>query len=104
MEKRKKLLILATIILAVAAIVLVVTSLATENWVESTPIGKNSTAANSKNDVSFGLFKGKKVLDFGFSQRLRKIASEYLVWSSYRRCFHTIKAGPRSAIGRAPAS
>lgn len=74
MEKRKKLLILATIILAVAAIVLVVTSLATENWVESTPVGKNTTAANSKNDVSFGLFKGKKVLDFGFSQRMRKIA------------------------------
>lgn len=76
MEKRKKVLILVTIILAIAAIVLVVTSLATENWVESTPERKNATAnENSKNnEVYFGLFKGKKTLDFSFSPRPRKIA------------------------------
>lgn len=71
MEKRKKLLILTTAISAVAAIVLVVTSLATENWVQSTPSRKNYTTAN--NEVSFGLFKGKKVLDFGFASRPHKL-------------------------------
>lgn len=65
-----------TIILAVAAIVLVVTSLATENWVESAPVRKNASAEeNSKNnEASFGLFKGKKILDFSFAPRPRKIA------------------------------
>ena len=74
MEKRKKLLILATVILAIAAIVLVVTSLATENWVQSTPARKNYTTEN--NEVSFGLFKGNKVLNFGFASRPSKLDSK----------------------------
>ena len=77
MEKRKKLLILATAISAIAAIVLIVTSLATEKWVQSTPSlasRKNYTTEN--NEVSFGLFKGKKVLNFGFASRPTKLDSK----------------------------
>ena len=77
MEKRKKLFILATVFLALGAIVLVVTSLATEKWVQSSPVKQNSTGDN---DVYFGLFKGSKVLNFGFAPRSYKLDSKY---SSY---------------------
>ena len=87
MEKRKKALIFATIILSLAAIVLVVISLATDHWVQSTPKRTaNATSPESQNnEVAFGLFNGKKTLDFSFGLRPEKIGS---------KCFFVVSARP----------
>ena len=80
MEKRKKVLIFATIILSLAAIVLVVTSLATDYWVQSSPkrTTNTSTEARTSNEVAFGLFNGEKTLDFSFGVRREKISSKFV--------------------------
>lgn len=69
MEKRKKRSFYLIFTLALLATAATVVSLATDNWVESTPEKKDNTnrTAISSSTVNFGLFKGSSILDFGWS-------------------------------------
>lgn len=73
MEKQRRDLIAVTSFLAFLGIVLIVISLATDNWVVSNPkTKKNGTVdieTSRVNHVNFGLFKGQRTLNFGVGGR-----------------------------------
>jgi hypothetical protein len=82
MEQQQRTLIIFTFFLALIGITLIVVSLATDNWVESNPQtlkNKTSGSESQKSDVNFGLFKGYRILNYGFGQRKSGLSGDKIV-------------------------
>lgn len=74
MDIVQKILIYLTFIICFGCLILLSVSLATEEWLKSKPIierdgPNNTTGRKFEGEINFGLFSGKKNLNFGFGDR-----------------------------------
>ena len=79
MEKEKKVFVILTFFLSLLAIIVTVVSLATDNWVQSTPkLIENGTIVESRpSKANFGLFKGVRSFDYGSAARKANLEGEF---------------------------
>ncbi|XP_046335097.1 clarin-3-like isoform X1 [Haliotis rufescens] len=83
MEPKKKNAMAVTLVLGILGVSLLIASFATDNWVTSSPVLKRSTqtpgndtdgsATKYTGNITFGLFRGHRVLDYGIGPRPQDI-------------------------------
>lgn len=78
---RQKVLVSLTIFFSFVAVGLIVASFATDNWITANAVTKNITHDNSSinqddgtskkfsANITFGLFRGSKIINYGFGAR-----------------------------------
>ena len=76
MDKRKRIFVVLTIIFTLASVGLIVAAFATDNWIKGDAELKNITITNRTNTnnipyahIRFGIFRGERTIDYGFSPR-----------------------------------
>lgn len=76
MQAQKR-IIGVSVFVACFGLALIVSSLATNHWISSTPGFLNETNKSQSANISFGLFAGYKSIDFGLGVRLHVLESKY---------------------------
>ncbi|XP_046335098.1 clarin-3-like isoform X2 [Haliotis rufescens] len=89
MEPKKKNAMAVTLVLGILGVSLLIASFATDNWVTSSPVLKRSTqtpgndtdgsATKYTGNITFGLFRGHRVLDYGIGPRPQDINVKDLI-------------------------
>ncbi|XP_067657416.1 clarin-3-like isoform X2 [Haliotis asinina] len=83
MEQKKKNAMAVTLVFGILGVSLIIASFATDHWVKSSPVLKRSTqtpgndtdgsATKYTGNITFGLFRGYRVLDYGIGPRPQDI-------------------------------
>ncbi|XP_046545430.1 clarin-2-like isoform X2 [Haliotis rubra] len=89
MEPKKKNAMAVTLVFGILGVSLLIASFATDHWVKSSPVLKRSTqspanetdgsATKYTGNITFGLFRGYRVLDYGIGPRPQDINVKDLI-------------------------
>ncbi|XP_067657415.1 clarin-2-like isoform X1 [Haliotis asinina] len=89
MEQKKKNAMAVTLVFGILGVSLIIASFATDHWVKSSPVLKRSTqtpgndtdgsATKYTGNITFGLFRGYRVLDYGIGPRPQDINVKDLI-------------------------